>query len=210
MLNYVADCMEFLEVSNISMSFQNNKVFENFSYKFSPGVTIIKGKNGIGKSTLLSILSNTTRPDSGTIKCCIDGQNEPFKIIEHGNFVPDKPDFYDFITTKEFLKLMNNLKGVPFDLEESVLFDEFKLQKHLYTPFDALSIGTKKKVFLLVALISPAPVIILDEPTNSLDDESNTVLIKHIKRNVQAGAIIIMSSHDTNFTNTFNANIIDL
>ena len=202
--------MEFLEIKNASITFGKKKVIRNFNYTFRPGVTVITGRNGVGKSTLLSIASTLTSPDTGEVSCSIIGVKQPLNIIKNGTFVPDKPDFYHFITIKEFLKLMKKIKGLSYNLHESTLFNEFNLVKHLYTPFHALSFGTKKKVFLLVALTIDASVIILDEPTNGLDAESHKVLIKHIKNNHQAGHIIIMSSHDEEFIRHFDATMIAL
>ena len=202
--------MEFLEITNVSISFGRNIVIDNFNHKFHPGVTFVTGKNGVGKSTLLSIISTIKKPDIGEVICSIRNIKKPFNIIENGIFVPDKPDFYNFMTVKEFFNLMKKIKKLSFNLNETVLFDEFNLSNHLYTPLHALSFGTKKKIFLLVALAISPPVIIFDEPTNGLDSDSYRVLIEHIKINCHAGNIIIISSHDEEFTSHFNAATITL
>ncbi|MEG3768834.1 ABC transporter ATP-binding protein [Alteromonas sp. 14N.309.X.WAT.G.H12] len=202
--------MDLLEVSNISVTFGRKKVFENFCYIFRPGVTLVTGQNGVGKSTLLSIVSTTTSPDEGEVNYQVGGIKKPFNIIKDGIFIPDKPDFYNFMTIREFYKLIKKIKKVSFDFYETEIFQEFSLKKHLDTPLRAISFGTKKKIFLLVALTVDSPVIILDEPTNGLDAESHEVLIKHLNMNRQSGHIIIMSSHDTNFTKNFNDELINL
>ncbi|MFM2484347.1 ABC transporter ATP-binding protein [Celerinatantimonas yamalensis] len=202
--------MDLLEVSNISVTFGKKIIFDNFNYIFRPGVTLVTGQNGVGKSTLLSVVSTTTSPDNGEVSYQVAGIKKPFDIIKDGIFVPDKPDFYQFMTIKEFFKLIKKIKNLSFDFYENAIFEEFSLKKHLNTPLRELSFGTKKKIFLLVALTVDSPVIILDEPTNGLDSESHEILVKHLNISRQAGHIIIMSSHDTNFTKNFNDEIINL
>lgn len=202
--------MDFLKVSNVSISFGNNKVVKDFSYTFRPGVTIVSGRNGVGKSTLLSIIATVTAPDSGEISCCVKGIKQNFNIIRDGCYVPDEPEFYQFMSLKEFFNLVRNMKGLSFNFYDTLLFKEFHLDIHLYTPLHALSLGTKKKAFILVALTACSPVIILDEPTNGLDIISCDALVASVKENVLAGRIVIIASHDKEFTRYFDAENIAL
>jgi len=183
-----------LEIHALTKSFGDRCVFADWSHKFDPGFHGITGPNGIGKSTLLAMLAGAIDCDAGTIT--LNGAtpgDDPDRYRLQIGYAPDRLDFYPFITVGEFWRMAASAKSVFAPDEHNPLVEAFKLSGELNTRLDALSLGTRKKVLLVSALINEPLLLLLDEPTDELDTNSTDVLIQHLKGRT---AITIISTHD--------------
>ncbi len=155
------------------------------------GVTLLEGENGAGKSTILRLLLGLLQPDQGSVT--VNG-------ISPADFAPETfPKTIFYLPQEDAAWHMT-----PWALWEMVLGDGslalplaeiFGLTDVQYeeTLLDALSGGERKKVFLTIAFTLAPPLLVLDEPTNSLDDKSRKVLCDLIQD--YSGNILVVS-HD--------------
>lgn len=180
-----------VEVNRISKSYDNKKLFEDFTYIFLKGDRVgIIGPNGCGKSTLLKIINGVIKPDEGmieigtTVKIGYFSQeneymDENLKVIEYVR------EGAEYIETSEG-------KISASQMLERFLFDG-TLQ---WSQIKKLSGGEKRRLYLLRILMEAPNVLILDEPTNDLDIQTMTVLEDYLDN---FDGIVITVSHDRYF-----------
>jgi len=143
------------------------------------------GRNGAGKTTLLDTLYGFVRPASGTIRF----RGEPLRR-RHVGYLPAESHFYPGITGREYLGVFRS-GGRGFDVEAWSRVFELPLDRLVET----YSLGMRKKLALLGVLALARPVLILDEPFNGLDLETNQLLLRLLRELADAGSTILVTSH---------------
>lgn len=197
-----------LRIHDISKSFGDHAVLRGVSHSFEPGLYALHGPNGVGKSTLLSILAGIQEPDAGTV--IIDGHDlhlAPDSAKARLAFVPDDCPIYPFMSGRDFLEFVSQAKKVPISPQLESLIDRLGLRTHLETSIGEMSLGTQKKTMLAAAWIGSPAVILMDEPSNALDHKTRDVLIAEL-RELKKSAIVVMSTHDADFAQAVGAKII--
>lgn len=197
-----------LRFQNVSKTFNNRKVLDRMSRSFSAGLYALHGANGIGKSTLLSILAGILEPDSGDIDingCSLRGSPETAKASL--SYVPDDCPVYPFMRGRELLEFVSQAKHAAVTPEVESLIDQFGLRQYLDTRFGQMSLGTQKKMMLAAAWVGAPAVLLLDEPSNGLDRATREVLIGRL-RDMSPRAAVLMSTHDADFATAVGAEII--
>ena len=184
---------KILELEHVNKSFGDLCVLKDFSYKFVRGEKIgIIGRNGIGKSTFLDIITRQIEPDSGTIEI---GETVVYGYYKQAGITfkeDDRPiDIVKNISEK--IDLGNGRIMSASQFLEYFLFPD-KLQ---YSLVAKLSGGERRRLYLLTVLMSNPNFLILDEPTNDLDIMTLNVLEEYLKS--FQGCLIIVS-HDRFFT----------
>ncbi|WBL24876.1 ABC-F family ATP-binding cassette domain-containing protein [Zunongwangia sp. HGR-M22] len=183
---------KMVELHNISKSFENKVLFENFDYNFQKGERAgIIGKNGTGKSTFLNILTGDLQPDTGKV---VVGETIKFGYytqrgikVKPGQKVIDViREFGDFIPLKKGRQISAQ------QLLERFLFD----RKKQYDFVEKLSGGEKKRLYLCTVLIQNPNFLILDEPTNDLDIVTLNVLESFL---LDYPGCLLVVSHDRYF-----------
>ncbi len=162
---------KILELNNISKSFGDFKAVDDFTYTFKKGERIgIVGKNGIGKSTLLNIITGDGRADRGKISL---GQTVVFGYYSQEGFLP-KEDKRVIELVKDIAEEIPLGKGT---MSASQFLNHFNFPPTLqYNYFSNLSGGEKRRLFLLITLIKNPNFLLLDEPTNDLDISTLQIL----------------------------------
>ncbi|MDF2676500.1 MAG: multidrug transporter ATP-binding protein [Bacillota bacterium] len=191
-----------IEIKNISKSFGDKKIVENFEYTVKRDARIgIVGVNGAGKSTFLNMLANRIMPDEGTIEI-----GDTVKI----GYFSQIPDVMD-----ENLKVIDYIKNIAEIIETSdgTITASQMLEKFLFSPdlqynrIQRLSGGEKRRLFLLSVIMKAPNILLFDEPTNDLDIETLTILEDYL--NTFNGAVITVS-HDRYFLDKVVDTILEL
>jgi ABC-2 type transport system ATP-binding protein len=175
-----------LKITHLSHSFGQHIIFDDLDLNFLPGqITGIVGKNGIGKTTLFRILCQIYQLQSGSVNL----NNE--KIVASDIvFMPTEPYFYPYMKGIEYLEIVANNKT---ELDKSVHYSNL-LDIPCHELVDNYSTGMRKKIAFAALFALEKPIIILDEPYNGVDLESNE-LIKKIIATQYDDKIVILSSH---------------
>lgn len=184
---------KILELEHVNKSYGNLNVLKDFTYKFVRGEKIgIIGRNGVGKSTFLDIITRQIEPDSGTIEI---GETVVYGYYKQAGITfkeDDRPiDIVKNISEK--IDLGNGRVMSASQFLEYFLFPD-KLQ---YSLVAKLSGGERRRLYLLTVLMSNPNFLILDEPTNDLDIMTLNVLEEYLQS--FQGCLIIVS-HDRFFT----------
>ncbi len=202
--------MVVLRLKNITKSYAGHSIFHNLNLTWCEfGALAIIGENGTGKSTLLSMIAGLLESDQGRIYINEQEQgasNDEYKKLVA--YVPDKSPVYDFIQGAEFLNLICSIRKLNADAYCKFI-SRFKLEEYLDLPFAQMSFGTTKKFLLIAALMTDAPVLILDEPNNGLDQASLQEL-KDILIEQSKTKLILLSCHDPAFRAALTSRIVDL
>jgi ABC-type multidrug transport system ATPase subunit len=150
----------FLRARGVARRFGAQVALEPTDMEVSGGETLaLIGPNGAGKSTLLSILAGALEPTAGSVER-VDG-------VRVG-WVPQRPAFYDRLTARENLELFARLEGEQDHAAVSArLLAQFDLPAD--RPAHTLSVGNRQRLNVAVALLGDPRVLLLDEPTASLD-----------------------------------------
>ena len=171
--------------SGISKSYGNQIVLSDISFSISPGESaVIIGRNGIGKSTLLTILAGFLRPDSGSVYCNARALA----------FCPQEDNLFEELTVQDNLKFWSAACGGSNDLSRRfahILGIEAFARKKV----SKLSVGMKKCAALSCALCGDPRVLILDEPFAGLDIFHKNILIAAFAELITEGKSILYSSH---------------
>ena len=183
---------KIIEAHNVSIQFGDLKIMEDFNYIFKKKDRIgVVGKNGIGKSTFLDLLTHTQLPTSGEV---IHGST--LKIgyyTQHTNNLNNNNRIIDEV--KEIAEYVT--LGTGEQVAVSKLLDMFLFPPSVqHTPVSKLSGGERRRLQLLKVLVSGPNFLILDEPTNDLDIDTLNVLEDFLQE--FAGCLLLVS-HDRYF-----------
>lgn len=203
--------MSDIQLENYYKIIKKRNILTNINLTFKEGqIYGITGPNGSGKSMLLRSLLGIIRPTKGNLLI-----NE--KAVDFSETYPlntgiliDKPAFVPNFTAEknlEMLRLLNN--NIPKEEIASALAEVqiLNLQKRKVSEF---SLGQQQKLGLAEAFFGSPELIVLDEPTNALDEASIANLIKRLKEKNQQGVTIIISSHDKQFLASLTENIYEI
>lgn len=187
-----------ITINNLDFSYKNVAVFKNISLEFKDGnVYGLLGENGVGKTTLLKIISGLQFPKSGT--CMIDdfipSERNPY-FLQNIFYLPEEVITED--TTPE--KFINKLGVFYPRYDHSYFLNLMKeLEVDANNKFNAMSYGQKKKSLLACALSLRTDHLLLDEPTNGLDIPSKAlfrkVILQHSTDAINHVPTIIISTH---------------
>ena len=183
-----------IEISNLSFSYGAKRVLENISLKVSEGnIYGLLGENGVGKTTLLTLLCGLKKPEAGTIT--VDGRN-PFNrepsLLADQFYLPDEV-IPVHARALDFAK-EHGVFWPRFDLEKfRTILSEFEVEPQ--QRMDAMSAGQLKKAWISFALACNAKYYFLDEPTNGLDIPSKAQFRKAVTKYTSEESALIISTH---------------
>lgn len=187
-----------IEVINVSKSFKYDTIIKNLSFSFYGGnIYGLVGSNGSGKTVFMKILSGFLKPTSGVVK--YNGQ-ELYSQIEFPSsmgILIENPAMLDYLTGFENLKMLASINKSVDDDEIKKLMRMLDLDPDSKKTVEKYSLGMKQKIGIIQAIMEKPQVIILDEPTNSLDKKSIKILIDYFKLLKSNNSIIIISSHQS-------------
>ncbi len=183
---------KILEINNIFKSYDELKILEDFSYTFKKGEKIgLVGRNGIGKSTLLDIIMKKNKPDMGKL---VYGQTIVFGYYSQEGLKPleDKRIIEIVKDVAEVIQLNN---GSKISASQFLTYFGFSNDAQ-YNYFSKLSGGEKRRLYLILTLVTNPNFLILDEPTNDLDIQTLNTLEEFLHN--YSGCLLV-ASHDRYF-----------
>ena len=177
-----------LELRQIKKSFGQKLVLKNVSLLAKPGELIhISGINGSGKSTIFKIITGLLKADSGEIRL---GENDVVgALIEN-------PDFLEYESAMSNLHFLANLNKRFNEKEVRGLLRYFMLDPDDPEPIAKYSVGMRQKVGIIQAVMENQNIILLDEPTRGIDQESISLFVALLKKLKQQNKIVVVASHD--------------
>lgn len=175
-------------------------VFQDFSYEFRPGVTILKGYSGSGKTTLLKLLAGYLKVHGGRI---LTPTGDPVTsrryLRRHVAYMFQGINLLPLMSVERNLRLAAEMAVLPrrqWQPRCELLLEDLGLQELRFRRADKLSGGQAQRAALARTMMKDAATVLLDEPTSGLDDV-NTRIIMDLIRKDAASRICIISTHDS-------------
>lgn len=175
-----------IELKNLTYECNGRKIVDSANYNFRPGMYVIQGENGIGKTTLLNIIAGYLKPDKG--EAIID---DKLKI----GYLFQEIMLFQTLTVRENFIIKANAKESEQRIsgeEIDKIACEFNLKDKLDKKVSLLSGGEKQRVQMGVLSMEHNDVILMDEPIANLDEANSKEIISRIK-DMDAELIIIIS-----------------
>ena len=193
-----------IEINSLSKKYKNTQAVENINFKIKKNTIVgLLGPNGCGKTTTIGMILGLIKPSSGSVFINgknIENENNRTKILEKVNFISPYVELPKKLTIEENLKVygimygVNNLQEKISDLMKQLNLLEFKKRKT-----GELSSGQKNRVSLAKALINDPEILLLDEPTASLDPDVGDYIRTYIENFAsKKGTTILLASHNMN------------
>jgi len=177
-----------VRIKNINKSFGDKDILKNFTANLNTGLRIgLLGGNGVGKSTLLKLLSKKIEPDTGSVD-----HADHVKIVYFDQL---RESLHQQKTIKQFLADGNDtviFKDRPVHIVSWIKRFGFESQQ-LNSPIASLSGGEQARILIARLMLQPADILLLDEPTNDLDIRTIETLEDNL---MEFGGLLVIVSHD--------------
>lgn len=186
-----------IRFQNAFFSYEKDEpVLQEINIEFSPGLTLLVGPNGCGKSTFLKLAAGVERLDSGHIT--IDGHDlwkDEVKARKNITYLPEQPDLTPYATLNEILDLVCRLRNESLDKgHEALRF--FDLHQVARRTVRELSMGQRRRAVFAAAFVGRPKNILLDEPLEGMDRNIKKEILEWISRQAKSGALVVLVSHN--------------
>lgn len=194
---------------NVNKNVKKSKILENINFSVDQGELVsVIGPNGSGKSMLLRTIAGLTPYTTGTVY--VNGQLIGTDI-EHPldvGILIETPVFIDDLTAFDNLKLLASIKNIISYTQIEEILNLLGLKNAKNTKLKKFSLGMKQRLGLAQALMESPKLLILDEPTNALDEEGIELIKTILIAEKNKGTTIVITSHDKEFVSQISDNIV--
>ncbi|MGL4949322.1 MAG: ABC transporter ATP-binding protein, partial [Anaeroplasmataceae bacterium] len=189
---------QIIKVKNLTKYYGKKLAVDDISFTVNEGIVLgLIGPNAAGKSTTLKALIHLINIDKGTIKLFDRLINKEFEdIMQFVGYCASENSLYENMTGIQLIKYANSF--YENDHMEYALQLAKRLNVDLNDKIKDLSLGSKRKINIIISLFHKPKIVLLDEPSNALDPVSKNELYKIIKEFKAMNSTIIYSSHDLN------------
>ena len=191
--------MDVLELTRVTKRFGERTVLRDLSLTVPEGsIYGFIGENGAGKTTTMKIITGLLAADGGEIRVCGEkvayGQTRTNRFV---GYLPDVPEFYGYLTPREYLSLVGGLAGLPqaaLHTRTEELLSLVGLSDSANRRIGGFSRGMKQRLGIAQALIHRPKLLICDEPTSALDPAGRKDIID-ILRAIRFETTVLFSTH---------------
>ena len=191
-----------IEIKNLNKQYNNILAVKNIDFKINKvSIVGLLGPNGCGKTTTIGMMLGLIKPTSGSVFINgknIENENNRTNILEKMNFISPYVELPKKLTVEENLKVYGRMYGVSNLLDKiSDLMKKLNLLEFRKRKTGELSSGQKNRVSLAKALINDPEILLLDEPTASLDPDVGDYIRTYIEDFAsKKGTTILLASHN--------------
>ncbi|MGL4740095.1 MAG: ABC transporter ATP-binding protein [Sarcina sp.] len=185
-----------ISVENLTKTYNGNRGINNITFEVKSGEIVgFIGPNGAGKSTTIKILLNMLFKDKGLAKVLnLDCEEDSKLIKEKIGYVPSEVNFYESVKVGDIINYSKSFYSNVDQQRVDKICEILEVDKN--KRMKELSLGNKKKVAIVQALVEKPKLIILDEPTNGLDPLIQKKLFDILLEEKKLGTTIFLSSHN--------------
>ena len=191
-----------IEIKNLYKNYKNFKAVNNLNFKIDTGSIIgLLGPNGCGKTTTIGMILGLIKPTKGEILINgknVENENSRIEVLERMNFISPYVELPKKLTVRENLIVYGRMYEVK-DLKNQIkkLIDELNLGEFENKKTGELSSGQKNRVSLAKSLINSPQILLLDEPTASLDPDTGDYIRSYIENYAKINnTTVLLASHN--------------
>lgn len=193
--------MTEIEVKNLCKTINKNMVLDNINLHMVSGqVYGFQGINGSGKTMLMRALIGLIHQTSGTILINQKELGKDMDFPKSIGFLLENPTFLDMYSGPDNLRLLagvdNNISADMINKEIDSLIEEVGLKSAGNKKYKKYSLGMKQRLGIAAAVLGNPDIVVLDEPTNALDDDGKYMVKRIVKMQKERGALVIISCHE--------------
>ena len=185
-----------IQLQNVTKRIKENTVLDNVSYTFKSGFVYgLYGQNGSGKTMLLRAISGLINLDSGSI--FIDGEklHDKIEFPPETGIVIENMELLPECSAKRNLQMLAKIKNIADEKDIIFSLERVGLDPDSDKKVKKFSLGMKQRLNIAQAIFENQKIILLDEPTNALDEEAVQLIYKIIREEKSRGATIILATH---------------
>lgn len=185
-----------IQLQNVTKRIKENTVLDNVSYTFKSGFVYgLYGQNGSGKTMLLRAISGLINLDSGSI--FIDGEklHDKIEFPPETGIVIENMELLPECSAKRNLQMLAKIKNIADEKDIIFSLERVGLDPDSDKKVKKFSLGMKQRLNIAQAIFENQKIILLDEPTNALDEEAVQLIYKIIREERSRGATIIVATH---------------
>jgi ABC-type multidrug transport system ATPase subunit len=187
-----------LQADGLRFSYPQQALFDSVQLQAPAGVTLVRGGDGAGKTTLMRLLAGELAAQSGELEICnVRLKDQPSAYRQQVFWVEPRSASFDAISPTDYFVSLRTAYP-KFDYTSiAALAEGLSLTEHLHKPMYMLSTGSKRKVWLAAAFASGAALALLDDPFAALDKPSISyvkLLLKHAA--AQTARALVVTSYD--------------
>lgn len=185
-----------IQLQNVTKRIKENTVLDNVSYTFKSGFVYgLYGQNGSGKTMLLRAISGLINLDSGSI--FIDGEklHDKIEFPPETGIVIENMELLPECSAKRNLQMLAKIKNIADEKDIIFSLERAGLDPDSDKKVKKFSLGMKQRLNIAQAIFENQKIILLDEPTNALDEEAVQLIYKIIREEKSRGATIIVATH---------------
>ena len=186
-----------VQVERLRKSYDFVRAVDDVSFEVAPGEAVaLMGPNGSGKTTILRSVAGLLRPDGGTVRIAgLDLRRDYRAARRQFSYLPQQPSFPANLSAHEVVAFHARLRGLDRARSEAALDEAGLSDEAARKPVGALSGGMRQRLSLAVAGLAPVGLMLLDEPTGSLDPEAALQLRRQARRWRDEGRALLFSTH---------------
>lgn len=184
-----------LLIDKLNFAYKGKQIFTDVNVKLTrPGIYGLIAPNGYGKTTLLNLIAGLLQAKSGDIQL-FDQPNSEKHVFQQLCFTQDSSVLYDYLSAYDHLAFYCDCHQLSRDkIADVVAF--LDMDSYYQKPLSTYSMGMRQRTLLGIALLSEAPMILMDEPLNGLDPTSMILIREAIQKIAAAGRTVLVSSHN--------------
>lgn len=185
-----------IQLQNVTKRIKENTVLDNVSYTFKSGFVYgLYGQNGSGKTMLLRAISGLINLDSGSI--FIDGEklHDKIEFPPETGIVIENMELLPECSAKRNLQMLAKIKNIADEKDIIFSLERVGLDPDSDKIVKKFSLGMKQRLNIAQAIFENQKIILLDEPTNALDEDAVQLIYKIIREEKSRGATIIVATH---------------
>lgn len=185
-----------IQLQNVTKRIKENTVLDNVSYTFKSGFVYgLYGQNGSGKTMLLRAISGLINLDSGSI--FIDGEklHDKIEFPPETGIVIENMELLPECSAKRNLQMLAKIKNIADEKDIIFSLERAGLDPDSDKKVKKFSLGMKQRLNIAQAIFENQKIILLDEPTNALDEDAVQLIYKIIREEKSRGATIIVATH---------------
>ena len=196
-------------MQNLSKRYKKQSVINDISLTIdTPGIWALIGPNGVGKTTLLNLITNLIPATSGTVEL-VGKSNKDYSVFKEVSFLQDNTVLFDYLTGYDHLKYICDVHNLPKKRVHEIA-TYVGMESYLMKPVGDYSLGMKQHLLLAMAIVNNPKLLLLDEPLNGLDPTSAILIRKILVELAESGTTIILSSHNLAEVDRVTKNILFL
>lgn len=187
----------YINIKNLSKKIKKNVVLDNINLELDKGkIYGFRGINGSGKTMLFRAICGLITPTQGEI--IIDNKilHKDISFPQSVGVLIESPGFLPNYSGKQNLKLLADIKGIITSEDIDKIISLVGLNPNDNRKYKEYSLGMKQKLGIAQVLMEDPDLILLDEPTNALDEESVKNILYIIEKEKRKGKTILIASHD--------------